>query len=278
MTLRPWRTGSAHERPAGVPLPPQRMPMLRGGRPLKRWHYVGCFTDDVLLCAAVARIGPLPVSWWAVWDREQRTLAERTSRGKPAVRFDGGRVLVDDGPVAIDLRVGAGQAVETISPHGAQHAWTLKHGGVPIAGTVRLGDRHHEVDGFGIVDESAGYHARHTAWKWSAGVGTAGDGRPVAWNLVTGIHDDPEASERTVWVGGEPHEVGPVRFDGLDAIAFAEGGTLAFRAESTREQRENLLLFANDYEQPFGSFTGALPGAGELREAFGVMERHDVRW
>ena len=64
----------------------------------------------------------------------------------------------------------------------------------------------------GIVDESAGYHARHTAWRWSAGVGTLVSGEPVAWNLVDGIHDAPEASERTVWVAGEPHEVGPVAF------------------------------------------------------------------
>jgi hypothetical protein len=277
MPLRPWRTGSAEPRP-DVPLPPHRMPMLRGRRPLKRWHYIGCFTEDVLLCAAVARIGPLPVSWWAAWDREQRTLAEETLRGRPAVRFDGGRVVVDSGPVRIDLLVGSAAAVETISPHGREYAWTRKQGGVPVAGTVRIGDRRHRIDGFGVVDESAGYHARHTAWKWSAGVGTAADGRPVAWNLVTGIHDAPTASERSVWIGGRPEEVGPVRFDGLDGIAFAEGGTLRFAAESTRAQDENLLLFASSYEQPFGTFTGSLPGAGELREGFGVMERHDVRW
>lgn len=252
--------------------------MLRGGRPLKRWRYVGCFTEDVLLCAAQARIGPLRVSWWAVWDREQRTLAEHTARGKPVVRFDGDRVRVEDGPVELDLQVGAAEAVETVSPHGGEYAWTRKQGGVPIRGSVRIADRRHEVDGFGVVDESAGYHARHTAWTWSAGVGTAADGRPVAWNLVTGIHDAPEASERTVWVGGLPHEVAPVTFDGLDAIDFGDGAALHFTGESTREQHEDLIVFANDYEQPFGTFSGTLPGAGELREGFGVMERHDVRW
>ena len=278
MPLRPWRTGASAPRPSGLPLPPQRMPLLRGGRPLKRWHYVGCFTEDVLLCAAVARIGPLRISWWAVWDREQRTLAEHTARGRPVVRFEGDRVLVEDGPVELDLRVGSAASVETISPHGDQYAWTRKQGGVPVDGTVRIGDRRHAVDGFGVVDESAGYHARHTSWKWSAGVGTAHDGRAVAWNLVTGIHDAPEASERTVWVDGEPHEVAPVRFSALDSVSFGEGGTLAFAAESTRVQREDLLVFANDYEQPFGTFTGSLPHAGALREGLGVMERHDVRW
>ena len=277
MSLRPWRTGSPEPRPA-VPLPPQRLPMLRGGRPLKRWRYVGCFTDDVMLCAADARIGPLHVSWWAVWDREQRTLAENTGRRSPVVRFDGQHVLVDDGPAGLDLEVGSAQAVETVSPHGEQYAWTRKQGGVPVRGTVRLGERRHDVDGFGVIDESAGYHARNTAWKWSAGVGTAADGRAVAWNLVTGIHDAREASERSIWVDGRPHEVGPVRFHALDGVEFEEGGSLAFREEATREQDDDLLIFASSYEQPFGTFSGTLPGVGELREAFGVMERHDVRW
>jgi hypothetical protein len=254
------------------------MPMLRGGRPLKRWRYVGCFTEDVLLCAADARIGPLHVTWWAVWDREQRTLAEHTARRGAVVEFDGPRLRVDDGPVALDLEVGSAEAVETISPHGDEYVWTRKQGGVPIRGTVRIGDRAHEVDGFGVIDESAGYHARRTAWKWSAGVGTAADGRAVAWNLVTGIHDAPEASERSVWVDGVPHEVGPVRFSALDAIGFEEGGTLAFSEEATRAQEDDLIVFASSYEQPFGRFSGVLPGAGELREGFGVMERHDVRW
>ena len=36
--------------------------------------------------------------------------------------------------------------------------------------------------------------------------------------------------------------------------------------------------FFSDYEQPFGSFSGAVPGAGPLREGWGVMERHAVSW
>jgi len=254
------------------------MPLLRGGRPLKRWHYVGCFAEEVLLCAAVAHIGPLPVSWWAVWDREQRTLAERTARGRPCVRFEGSRVLVDDGLVKIDLEIGTGAAVETISPHGDQYAWTRKQGGVPMAGSVRVGERAHRVDAFGVVDESAGYHARHTAWSWSAGVGTTAAGVPAAWNLVTGLHDADTDSERTVWIDGEPREVGPVRFEGLDGVTFAEGGQLDFVPEATRTHRENLGIFASSYEQPFGTFSGTLPHAGALREGMGVMERHDVRW
>ena len=45
-----------------------------------------------------------------------------------------------------------------------------------------------------------------------------------------------------------------------------------------RERDDNLLVMRSRYVQPFGTFTGTLPGAGELREGYGVMEAHDVRW
>ena len=81
------------------------------------------------------------------------------------------------------------------------------------------GRRDFELDGaLGFVDESAGYHARHTAWRWSAGIGGAEDGRAVAWNLVDGVHDGV-ASERTVWIDGDPEEVPPQAFAGdLSAV------------------------------------------------------------
>jgi hypothetical protein len=103
-------------------------------------------------------------------------------------------------------------------------------------------------------------------------------GRAVAWNLVDGVHDAPEASERSVWVDGEPHEVGPVAFDGLSAIRFAEGGALGFSEWSAREDRTNALLLRSEYRQPFGEFSGSLPGGIELSEGYGVMESHDVWW
>ena len=273
--MTPWRTGMP-ARPL-VPLPPGPMPLLRGGRPLKRWRYLGCYGPDVMLCAAVAHVGPLPLAWYAVWDREQRTLVDHTLRRPRGVTVESGRVQIADGPVTLELEVDEGDGVETVSPHGDQYIWTRKQGGVRVRGSVAVGDRRIELDAAGVVDESAGYHARHTSWLWSAGVGTAVGGAAVAWNLVTGVHDDAQASERTVWVDGEPRHVGPVVFDGLDRIG-GDGIELTFTREATRAHAENLLLFASSYEQPFGTFAGSLPGAGELKEAYGVMERHDVRW
>jgi hypothetical protein len=260
--LSAWR-GPGPGRPS-LPLPPDRMPAWRGGRPLKRWTWVGAFGPELMLCAAVARIGPATAAWWAVWDGA--TLTERSLRRRAGIVVEPSRVVV---PGVIELSVGDAAPVEVVSPHGSQYIWTRKRGGVRVRGTA-LG---REVDAAGLVDESAGYHARHTAWLWSAGVGVLASGSPVAWNLVDGVHDSPVGSERTVWADGEPREVRPQAFDGLAGV-----GGLRFSAQATRARRESLLLMRSDYEQPFGTFTGSLEGAGELREGWGVMERHAVAW
>jgi hypothetical protein len=258
-----WR-GPGPGRPP-LPLPPERMPAWRGGRPLKRWTWVGAFGPELMLCAALARIGPATAAWWAVWDRSEL-------HGK-SVRRAGGLVVTPsrvEVPGVMSLSVGDdADPVEVASPHGDQYIWTRKRGGVPVRGVVRG----REVELLGLVDESAGYHARRTAWLWSAGVGVLGSGEPVAWNLVDGVHDAPSGSERTVWVAGSAREVAPQAFDGLAGV-----GGLRFAAEATRARRERYVLMSSDYEQPFGTFTGSVPEVGALREGWGVMERHAVRW
>ncbi len=52
----------------------------------------------------------------------------------------------------------------------------------------------------------------------------------------------------------------------------------ALQPEATRERQENLLLVRSAYRQPFGTFSGELPGPVPLAEGYGVMEFHDVRW
>ena len=252
------------------------------GRPLKRWRYVGVFGERLMLCAGVVWIGVLPQTFWAVWDRRRQALRERTRLVRPRRFVSIGpdlRVVIRDGTVRADLVVAPGAAVETVTADGPAWVWTRKQAGVRVHGRVVLDGEVVDVDDVGCVDESAGYHARETAWEWSAGVGVLRDERPVAWNLVTGVHDDPSSSERTIWVAGEPHHVAPVSFaEPLDAIAFADGSSLSFVAEATRARTDDLVVFKSDYVQPFGTFAGELPDARPLRAGWGVMERHDARW
>jgi hypothetical protein len=221
------------------------------------------------------RIGPLRQSFWAVCE-PGRGVVDRTSLLRGRVGMHRSRALVSSGPVRIELTVEEDGGVET---RHADEVWTRKQAGVPVRGSIYVQDRHYRVDCFGVVDETKGRHRRHTTWRWSAGVGRGTDGSRVGWNLVTGVNDEPVGSERCVWVDGEPREVQPVRFaDDLSRVEFGEGGGLDFTSWGAREDHTNLLLLRSSYRQPFGTFSGTLPGGLQLAEGYGVMEWHDVWW
>jgi Protein of unknown function (DUF2804) len=265
-----------------VPIPPARMALVRGGRPLKRWRYIAAFSDELMLCAGSAQIGPARSSWWAIWDRTRGELTERTRIGRGgAARFGpGGRLTVRDRRASIDLDVEEGAAVESLNPHGEQYVWTRKQGGRPARGQIAIDGRAIAFEGLAVVDDTAGYHARSTEWWWSAGVGHGPDGEAVGWNLVSGVNDGPSASERSVWSAAGAQEVGPVRFAAdLSSVGFAEGGALQFAEEAVRQRKDSLLLvLRSDYRQPFGRFEGSLPGVGRVSGGLGVMEHHIARW
>ena len=143
-------------------------------------------------------------------------------------------------------------------------------------GHVRVGEREWTVDGDeAFVDISAGYHRRHTVWRWSAGIGRAvsGEARGVEPGRTACTTRRRRASAPCGWTGARS-EVGPSEF--ADDLSRVDG--LAFTPWSTREDHTRRLLFRSDYLQPFGSFSGELPGGLRLASGHGVMEWHDVHW
>jgi uncharacterized protein DUF2804 len=264
----------------GLALPPSAMPGRFGSRPLKAWRYVGVFGPELMLCVATVRIGRARQAFWAVWDRRDARLYERTALGRAGVGLGRGTVSVRARDVRIELALNERPGVESICVSGDGYGWTRKQGGIEARGTVTLpGQAPVALDAHAVVDDTAAYYERHTRWRWSAGVGRSADGHALAWNLVQGVNDPGRGSERTVWVDGEPYEPPPVTFaDDLSGV-----GRLRFHAEATRERRENLLLVRSRYRQPFGTFSGSLECAGriepiQLERGFGVMEDHDVWW
>ena len=240
-------------------------------RPLKRWRYVGAYGPDVMACVGDARIGPFRQRFWAVCEPGRPVVD-----GRGGVSFDGSRAMVSSRDVAVDLFVNEAGAVESFH---ADAVWTRKQAGVQVRGSIVVQGRSYDVDCLGAVDDTGGRHRRHTTWTWSAGGGFATDGRRIGWNLVTGVNDEPTGSERCIWIDGAPAEPGPVTFaPDLSRVEFAEGGALAFSEWGAREDHTNLLLLRSDYRQPFGTFSGTLPGGVELAEGYGVMEWHDVWW
>ncbi len=250
------------------------MPSRLGLRPLKAWRYVAFFSPELMVCLAAIRIGPFGQEFWAVWDRRRGRLHERTVRRRGPLQLSTGRVRLHDGSLSLELELDEEAGIEAICPAGGAYSWTRKQAGIAARGTVLHAGHRCLLEGSAVVDDTAAYYPRHTRWRWSAGVGTTAEGAPAAWNLVSGVGDPPQSSERTVWLEGRPREVGPVRF--ADDLSAVDG--LRFHAEATRRRRENLLLIRSDLRQPFGTFAGVLPGGIVLAQGAGVMEEHDVWW
>jgi hypothetical protein len=61
-----------------------------------------------------------------------------------------------------------------------------------------------------------------------------------------------------------------------DDLSAVDG--LTFHPEAERHHSQNLLLVRSSYRQPFGTFSGILPGGVALSQAYGVMEEHDAWW
>ena len=270
--------------------------MIHAGRPLKRWRYVGLFAEQLMACAALVQVGPARQSFWALYERGERHLRERTrllpraaalrlwpglpGHARRGRRLEPGRVRLRDGGVELDLRLEEEEGIQALCTHGGGLVWTRKQAGVAARGTFALdGGRPRELTALAVIDDTAGYHARHTEWWWTAGVGVSSDGLATAWNLVRGVNDPPTGSERAVWVAGAAHEAPPVSFAAdLSSISCEDGSSIDFHAEAERSRRENLLIASSDYRAPFGSFSGTLPGRIRLAHGLGVCEHHRARW
>ena len=263
------------------------MPIRDNGAFRKRWRYVAAFAEPFFVCAARVDVGPLGQTFWAIVDREAGEIHERTRMRFPGARGEVFREeregksfdRVQSGEARLDLSFGEGRWAESICPTGeGSYVWTRKRCDTPVECDVRVAGKRWQLEARGVEDESAGYHPRHTVWSWSAGVGRTRDGRSVGWNLVSGVNDPPSSSERAIWLDGEPFEPGPVSFDGLEAIDFEDGARVSFAAEQERHRRERRLFVRYEYRQPFGTFSGTLPGGIELESGLGVMEHHDAHW
>ena len=267
--------------------PSDPMQLFKGTRPLKRWRYVGVFDERVMICAASVQVGPARQTFWGIYVRaggapDGAAVIERTRliprRG--ALDLEPGRLRIRDGEVSLELELDEDGGIEARCPNGGGYVWTRKQAGVRARGTLTLGaSPPMEINARAAIDDTAGYHARVTEWWWAAGVGVGPDGTPLAFNLVQGVNDPPQGSERAVWVAGVPHEVAPVHFSGdLRAISSEDGSRLAFSPEAERSRKENLVLVRSDYRAPFGTFKGTLPGGIALEHALGVVEHHRARW
>ena len=262
-----WR-GPGPGRPE-LPLPPERMPAWRGGRPLKRWTWVGAFGPELMLCAAVARIGPATAAWWAVWDRAAQRFdaalaaARRRARGDAVARARAGR----DGARGRRRGAGRGRLAARRAVHldaqarrrARARASCARPRGRRCRARRRVGRLPRAAHGVAVVGGRG--DAGDAASRWRG-----------TWS--TACTTRPSRSERTVWVDGRAARGG--------RRSASTGSRASAGCASPRRRRargaSNLVLMSLRLRAAVRDLHGHAAGAGELREGWGVMERHAVAW
>ena len=195
-----------------------------------------------MLALAVIDVGYLSSGICAVFDRGSRRLlvdenpvlppicsqvAEEPADGMSARLFGprirarlqrvAGRVSIQArwAHADVDLLLDATRApppITAIAPVGPPGRFDFTHKTVllPAEGEVRAGNVRFPVHGqFAGLDYTHGYLARETAWRWAFACGRAG-GHLIAFNFSEGFLQGE--GENAVWMDGEPHATGPVRF------------------------------------------------------------------
>ena len=210
----------------------------------KDWTWIGGFGPELMLCAASARVGPARSCLVGGVGRPAAARARPTCGGGPVdvVRRSASASRACS---TWSVEPGAPWAVRT----GAM--WTRKrparctrHGARPAGRPARADRRVGRPASARAVVVVVGGRGR-------AGRRPAGDLEPRRRAPRRG-RASPSAA---VWVDGVPAHVAPQPFHGL-----AGRRRPALHARSPRARaRENLLVIASDYEQPFGTFAGALP-------------------
>jgi hypothetical protein len=281
----------------------------------KKWQYVFVATPEMMLSLAVIDCGYLASGICAVFDRGSRRLlvndnpvlppicaqvGEEAAEGMsarligPAIRAriqrTGGRVSIQAtwAHADVDLMLDANRApppITAIAEVGAPGRFdvTQKTVLVPAEGEVRAGNIRFPVQGhFAGLDYTHGLLARETSWRWAFGCGRAGS-HLLGFNFSEGFVQGE--GENAVWIDGEPHAVGAIRFSlqpekPLAAWRVQSGDgrvDLTFHPEGYRAQTIDLKLILSKYLQPFGTFSGTVGGI-PVEALPGVAEDHAARW
>lgn len=211
-----------------------------------------------------------------------------------------------DGTLAKTLSVGTGKGLRieatmaeaapfrplSICTRTGVNGWTYanKVAGLPVSGTLTapLGTVDLDaVQACGHHDFSAGYMRRETFWHWACLSGHAG-GHRLGLNVSCGINETGY-SENCLWLDGELVHTGLARFDfergNPDSpwhVTTADGAVdLHFTPAGVHRERMDLKLFATNFNQFFGRFSGILRVRGRelpVTDLWGFVEDQYAKW
>jgi hypothetical protein len=215
----------------------------------KRWVYAAVATEDLLVGAAIVRLGYAANTFAFAFDRAAgRMMADVSATTPPfaaavgdtgregcraRLRWPGAALSLERGAgerdyrlevFASDLRISARLSTEGAPPAigavvplraapGSLFNATEKQTLLAAVGEVIARGRHYSLDGgLGGLDFTFGFLARKTSWRWAFALGRARSAERVAINLVQGFVGPAECA---VWVDGElfPVSGGLITYD-----------------------------------------------------------------
>lgn len=300
------------------PIPKGRLWKLVHG---KRWTYVAIADDRVFAGMAVVSLSYAATAIAFVLDRATgELLVDRSALGPAAAvtfedrgdgqrsaRFELGRtrLSLSDDEVLVDLDAGGGDPsthimarasgaaatpISAVVPIEGGYANATEKRIVPVTGEIVSAGRRFllgaERPAIAAYDHTAGFLARHTAWRWALGAGYDESGERVAFNLVEGFVGEPECGG---WVGDRLVALGEGRFQ-FDLARPTEpwrvtttcgAVDLLFTPAAIHAEDKDMLVVRSKFVQPIGSFAGTLRLDGVVRKVSGlpgVTEHQDVLW
>lgn len=172
------------------------------------------------------------------------------------------------------------------------NGWTYanKVAGVPVTGTIDCPLGRHDLATSGACghhDFSAGYMRRETFWNWACLSGHAG-GHVLGLNISCGVNETSH-SENCLWLDGERVQTGLAQFayergnpQSPWRVTTADGAIdLLFTPAGEHSEQMDLKLFATNFHQFFGQFSGSIRARGKtipVDGAWGFVEDQYAKW
>lgn len=187
------------------------------------------------------------------------------------------------------------QPLISVAPIGENRPMYTHKVAVPVRGEITYGARSitlNEKEDIVLIDVQKTYYPYNTWWKWATFAGYDKVGRLLAVNLVNNMTtmDDEVHNENCLWVDGKLSKLSAARFD-FDKkdvtkpwkIETTDGKCkLDLKPIGERAGYINFGIFADEYHQPFGPYSGTfidVDGVSyEIKDIFGVSEYHVARF
>lgn len=257
---------------------------LRGWGRCKRWEYWGIVTPTHIVGLMAASLDYAGLLNLYVLDRATGVetakdvvvplargvvMPERSGEGTASAQGGGLRIDLTahtiravSPTIELDVEVALPEGHESLGvvvPWGANRLqYTVKDLGRPARGTLRVGGRAHEIDGFAVLDHGRGKWPYDVVWNWAAGCAPG-----LAVQLGGKWTDGTGSTENALFVDGRLHKIGDElewRYDRTDWTRpwhiTGSRVEVEFLPFHEKVAKMNLGIVANETHQCFGTFTG----------------------